>query len=169
MLDEDEKFLSREERYAHAFGRAFITPASSFSESYRQLKEITGKTTRRLIILLANQYNISRQACVLRLEELELVKKGTWDWFEKNGGITEKDVREVLGEIADRNDPAKSDADRPVSHRLCLMAHAAWKRQLMSEGQLAELLYIGRVEVRAIIDQIELEESGADDLLKLPD
>lgn len=169
VLDEDEKFLSREERYAHAFGRAFITPASSFSESYRQLKEITGKTTRRLIILLANQYNISRQACVLRLEELELVKKGTWDWFEKNGGITEKDVREVLGEIADRNDPAKSDADRPVSHRLSLMAHAAWKRQLMSEGQLAELLYIGRVEVRAIIDQIELEESGADDLLKLPD
>ncbi|AUM73042.1 helix-turn-helix domain-containing protein [Paracoccus jeotgali] len=169
VLDEDEKFLSREERYAHAFGRAFITPASSFAESYRQLKEITGKTTRRLIILLANQYNISRQACVLRLEELELVKKGTWDWFEKNGGITEKDVREVLGETADRNDPAKSDADRRVSHRMSLMAHAAWKRELMSEGQLAELLTIGRVEVRTIIDQIELEESGPDDLLKLPD
>lgn len=169
VLDEDEKFLSREERYAHAFGRAFITPASSFSESYRQLKEITGKTTRRLIILLANQYNISRQACVLRLEELELVKRGTWAWFEKNGGITDKDAREVLGEIAERNDPAKSDADRLVSHRMSLMAHSAWKRELMSEGQLAELLNIGRIEVRAIIDQIELEESAADDLPKRTD
>lgn len=53
VLEEDEKFLSREERYANAFGRAFLTPAASFSESFRQLKEITGKTTRRLIILLA--------------------------------------------------------------------------------------------------------------------
>ena len=47
------------------------------------------------------------------------------------------------------------------------MAHAAWKRELMSEGQLAELLKIGRVELRKIVDQIELEESGTDDELKL--
>jgi Zn-dependent peptidase ImmA (M78 family) len=169
VLEDDEKFLSRDERYANAFGRAFLTPSESFSESFRQLKEITGKTTRRLIILLAQQYNISRQACGLRLEELGLAKKGTWAWFENNGGITDDHVREVLGEMADRRDPAKSDADRPISHRLSLMAHAAWKRELMSEGQLAELLKVGRVELRGVIDQIELEESGTDELLKLPD
>ena len=118
--------------------------------------------------MLANQYNISRQACSLRLEELGLAKKGTWAWFENNGGITEKNVREVLGEVADRHDPAKGDADRLISHRMSLMAHAAWKRNLMSEGQLAELLNIGRVELRDIIDQIELEESETDELLKLP-
>lgn len=169
VLEENEKFLSRDERYANAFGRAFLAPAESFSESFRQLKEITGKTTRRLIILLAQQYNISRHACGLRLEELGLVKKGTWAWFENNGGITEEHVREVLGEMAYRPDPAKGDADRPVSHRMSLMAHAAWKRELMSEGQLAELLKVGRVELRDIIDQIELEERETDDLLKLTD
>ncbi len=169
VLEDDEKFLSRDERYANAFGRAFLTPAESFSESFRQLKEITGKTTRRLIILLAQQYNISRQACGLRLEELGLVKKGTWAWFENNGGITDEHVREVLGEMADRRDPAKSDAERPLSQRLSLMAHAAWKRELMSEGQLAELLKVGRVELRGIVDQIELEERETDKLLKLPD
>lgn len=169
VLEDDEKFLSRDERYANAFGRAFLTPAESFSESFRQLKEITGKTTRRLIILLSQQYNISRQACGLRLEELGLAKKGTWAWFEKNGGITDEHVREVLGEMSDRRDPAKSDAVRPISHRLSLMAHAAWKRELMSEGQLAELLKVGRVELRGIIDQIELEERETDELLKLPD
>lgn len=169
VLEDDEKFLSRDERYANAFGRAFLTPAESFSESFRQLKEITGKTTRRLIILLAQQYNISRQACGLRLEELGLVKRGTWAWFENNGGITDDHVREVLGEMTDRCDPAKSDADRPISHRLSLMAHAAWKRGLMSEGQLAELLKVGRVELRSIVDQIELEERETDELLKLPD
>ncbi|WP_292531767.1 XRE family transcriptional regulator [Methylocystis sp.] len=169
VLEEDEKFLSRDERYANAFGRALLTPAESFSESFRQLKEITGKTTRRLIILLSQQYNISRQACGLRLEELGLAKKGTWAWFENNGGITDAHVREVLGEMAGRPDPAKSDADRPISHRMSLMAHAAWKRELMSEGQLAELLKVKRVELRRVIDQIELEERETDELLKLPD
>lgn len=110
VLEEDEKFLSRDERYANAFGRAFLTPVEGFSESFRQLKEITGKTTRRLLILLSQQYGISRQACCLRLEELGLTKKGTWAWFENNGGITEEHVREVLGVIPDRVDPAKSDA-----------------------------------------------------------
>ena len=168
VLEEDERFLSRDERYANAFGRALLTPAESFEESFRQLKEITGKTTRRLIILLSQQYNISRQACGLRLEELGLAKKGTWDWFEKNGSITEDHVRKVLGEMANQPDPAKTDADRPISHRMSLMAHVAWKRDLMSEGQLAELLRVDRVELRNIIDQIELEESETDDLLKLP-
>ncbi len=168
VLEEDERFLSREERYANAFGRAFLSPVDSFTESFRQLKEITGRTTRRLIILLAHQYNISRQACVLRLEDLGLAKKGTWEWFEHNGRITDQQAREVLGDAADRNDPAKGDADRLVSHRTSLMAHAVWKRELMSEGQLAELLGVGRAELRAIVDQIEFEQGESDELLKLP-
>ena len=168
VLEEDERFLPRDERYANAFGRALLTPAESFGESFRQLKEITGKTTRRLIILLSQQYNISRQACGLRLEELGLAKKGTWEWFEKNGSITEDHVRNVLGEMANQPDLAKVDADRPISHRMSLMAHVAWKRALMSESQLAELLGIDRVELRNVIDQIELEESETDDLLELP-
>jgi Zn-dependent peptidase ImmA (M78 family) len=169
VLEDDEKFLSRDERYANAFGRAFLTPAVCFSQSFPKLKHNTLKTTRRLIILLAQQYNISRQACVLRLEELGLAKKGTWAWFENNGGITDEHARQVLGELTGRDDPAKSDADRPICHRMSLMAHAAWKRELMSEGQLAELLQVDRVELRGIIDQIELEEKDTDELLKLPD
>ena len=65
-------------------------------------------------------------------------------------------------------DPTKAAANRSISHRMSLMAHAAWKRDLMSEGQLAELLRVGRGELRKIIDQIELEEIETDDLLKLP-
>ncbi|WEX91543.1 XRE family transcriptional regulator (plasmid) [Sinorhizobium garamanticum] len=167
ILEVDERFLSRDERYANAFGRAFVAPAESFTQSFLELKEITGKTTRRLIILLAERYNISRQACVLRLEELGLVKKGTWAWFENNGGITDEHVREVLGGLPERQDSGKADADRLVSHRMSLMAHAAWKRELMSEGQLAELLKVSRVELRGIIDQIELGDRETDDLLKL--
>jgi hypothetical protein len=49
------------------------------------------------------------------------------------------------------------------------MAHAAWKRELMSEGQLAELLKITRLQLREIVDEIELEEKETDDLLKFPE
>jgi len=168
VLEEHERFMSREERYANAFGRAFLTPRKSFEESFRQLTAGADKLTRRHIILLAHQHRISREACGRRLEELGLVKKGTWAWFEDNNGITDAQAREVLGEAANKPDPAKDDANRPVSHRMSLMAYAAWKRDLMSEGQLAELLNIRRIDLRAMIDQIELEESETDDVLKLP-
>lgn len=169
VLESDEKYLSREERYANIFARSFLTPAACFAESYKRWKEVTAaeKPTRRVIVLLANQYNISREACIRRLEELKLAPEGTWNWFKDNGGITDVQAKEILGEAAHRIDPAKTDADRPLSHRMSLMAHAAWKRGLMSEGQLAELLKIGRVELREIIDDIELEEEDSDEQLKL--
>ena len=47
------------------------------------------------------------------------------------------------------------------------MVHAAWKRRLLSEAQLAELLKVGRVELRALVDEIELEENAANDLFEL--
>ena len=168
ILEENEQFLSREERYANAFGRAFLTPQKSFEISFRQLTGGADKLTRRHVIVLAHQFHISREACVRRLEELALVKKGIWAWFEANGSITNAQAKQVLGMAADKPDTAKDDANRPVSHRLSLMAHAAWKRDLMSEGQLAELLNIPRVELRAMVDQVELEESETDDVLKLP-
>ena len=167
VLEDDEQFLSRDERHANAFGRAFLTPRKSFSEAFKQLTAGADMLTRRHIILLAYQYNISREACVRRLEELELLRKGTWEWLKASGGIKDHHAREVLGDSAKRLDMAKPDANRQVSHKMSLMAHAAWKRGIMSEGQLADLLKIRRVEVRELIDQIEVEESVTDDVLKL--
>ena len=167
ILEVDERFLSREERYASAFGRAFLTPRTSFEESFRQLTTGAGKLTRRHVILLAHQHRVSREACVRRLEELQLVKKGTWAWFEAHGNITNEQARQVLGEAAARPDSAKDDANRPLSHRISLMAHAAWNHNLISEGQLAELLRMPRVELRGLIDQIEAEESVSDEILEL--
>ena len=167
VLSETDQFQSREERYASAFGRAFLTPRVSFQKRFRDLTTGADKLTRRHVIILAHQYNISREACVRRLEELQLARKGSWDYFEANRGISNEQAREVLGVAAERPDPVKVDANRPISHRMSQMAHAAWKRDLMSEGQLAELLKLRRVELRRLIDEIELEESSTDDILKL--
>src|SRR5690606_19179766 len=85
LLEVDEHFRSREERYADAFGRAFLTPQTSFSRSFRELTAGASKLTRRHIILLSHQFDISREACIRRLEELDLVRKGTSEWFKNNG------------------------------------------------------------------------------------
>ena len=167
VLDENEQFMSRAERYASAFGRAFITPQQSIGDSFRQLTTGSAKLSRRHVIRLAHHYHISREACVRRLEEIGIVKTGAWEYFEANGRISNAQARQVLGDVAENTDPEKKDANRPISYRISQMAHAAWKRDLMSEGQLSELLKLQRVEMRALIDEIELEESETGDLLEL--
>ena len=167
VLEKNEQFKSREERYADVFGRAFLTPRKSFQQSFQLITSGSDKLTRRHVILLAHQFHISREACVRRLEELALVKKGTWDWFKANGGITKEQAKDVLGEAVKNPDPAKIDAYRSISHRMSLMAYEVWKRNLMSEGQLADLLNVRRVDLRHLVDEFEFEESVSSDLLKL--
>ena len=167
VLVKNEQFKSREKRYADVFGRAFLMPRKSFQQIFRLITSGSDKLTRRHVILLAHQFHISREACVRRLEELALVKKGTWDWFEANGGISKNQAKEVLGDVANKPDSAKDDAKHPISHRMSLMVYEAWKRNLMSEGQLADLLNVRRVELRRLVDEIEFEESASSDLLKL--
>jgi Zn-dependent peptidase ImmA (M78 family)/DNA-binding XRE family transcriptional regulator len=169
VLELNEKFASREERYADAFGRAFLTPAAAFTEHFKQLRQFcaTDKLSRKLVVLLADKFNISREACVRRLEELGLAKDGSWDWFAKKG-LDASDAAEVLGESVRKEDSVKGDAARLLSHRMSSMAHAAWERGLMSEGQLSELLKIKRIDLRKIIDEIELDEENHE-FLKLAD
>ncbi len=159
---QDAKFEnSREERYAIAFGGAFLTPARAVMEKFKEVTTGGTHLTRRHIILLSNFFGVSRQAMVLRLEELELTKKGTWDWFMDNGGITDEQAQQVLGSAA-------SDSFLPEvaqSSRLFLLAIEAWKKDLISEGQMSEMLKIDREKVRELLD--EAEEDEVDDLFKL--
>lgn len=148
---------SREERYANAFARAFLTPARAVMAMFRDVTAGASQLTRRHVIVLAHGFGVAREAMVRRLEELGLTKVGTWDWFEHNGGITNDQARQVLGE-AWGFDARKADAARPVSLRLGMLAREAWSKNLLSEGQLAGLLQLDRVEVRELIDAFEDEE-----------
>lgn len=148
---------SREERYANAFARAFLTPARAVMAMFRDVTAGSSQLTRRHVIVLAHAFGVAREAMVRRLEELSLTKVGTWDWFEHNGGITNDQARQVLGE-AWGADARQADAARPVSLRLGMLAREAWRQNLLSEGQLAGLLQLDRVEIRELIDAFEDEE-----------
>jgi Zn-dependent peptidase ImmA (M78 family)/DNA-binding XRE family transcriptional regulator len=156
VLLEDESFISREERYANAFGRAFLTPARAVMQKHREIRAGADTLTRRHIITLSHYFRVSREAMVRRLEELGLVKKGAWEWFTANGGITDAHARQVLGDL-DVVDSERISAQSPTTLRLSMLASEAHRRGLLSEGQLARLLCISRVELRGILEISDAE------------
>jgi Zn-dependent peptidase ImmA (M78 family)/DNA-binding XRE family transcriptional regulator len=168
ILHNDAPENSREERYANIFGRAFLTPARAVIQKFHEVTAGSDRVTRRHVIVLAHFFGVSREAIVRRLEELGLTKSGTWDWSEANGGIADEQARQVLGDLT-TPDAYKADADRPTTLRLNMLAAEAHRQELLSEGQLARLLHLDRVELREILDGQESEGSEADGVPNLPD
>jgi Zn-dependent peptidase ImmA (M78 family)/transcriptional regulator with XRE-family HTH domain len=166
ILHGDGRENSREERYANAFGRAFLTPARSVMQKFHDVTAGSDRLSRRHIIVLAHFFGVSREAMVRRLEELRLTKLGSWDWFQANGGLTDDQSRQVLGDLV-TPDVHKADANRPTTLRLNLLANEAYRRGFLSEGQLARLLHLDRVELREILDTPEVEGSDADSVPNL--
>jgi Zn-dependent peptidase ImmA (M78 family)/DNA-binding XRE family transcriptional regulator len=166
ILQVNEPENSREERYANAFGRAFLTPTRGVTQKFQEVTAGSDRLSRRHVIVLAHFFGVSREALVRRLEELTLVRLGTWDWFQSNGGITDEQARQVLGDLS-IPDAHKADADRPTTLRLNLLAAEAFRQGLLSEGQLARLLNIDRVELREILGGLDTEGSDADGVTDL--
>jgi len=163
---ECDESTSREERYANAFQRCFVSPAREIRQRFAEITAGQSHLTRRHVILMAYAFGISREAMVRRLEELKLAKEGTWDWFAANGGITDEQAQQVLGSLPDRSAHIE-ERNMPVPQRLALLAREAWKLDIYSEGQLARLLQLDRHEVRELLDGVEAEENEANDLVRL--
>ena len=168
ILQDGEAENSREERYANAFAHAFLTPTRGVMQKFEEITAGSDRLTRRHIIIFAHFFGVSREAMVRRLEELGSVKPGTWDWFQSNGGITDEQCRQVLGDLVSVDD-AKAQADRPTTLRLNLLASEEYRQGLLSEGQLARLLRLDRIELRELLAGQEVEGSEADEVTTLLD
>lgn len=151
---------SREERYASAFARSFLTPGRIVRQRFVEITAGSSHLTRRHVILLSHTFGVSREAMVRRLEELGIAKGGTWDWFQDNGGITDAQAEEVLG-CSVEEDRIRAAGQGLVPQRLGLLVREAWKRELYSEGQLAGLLALDRVAIRKLFEGTEDEAAEA--------
>jgi Zn-dependent peptidase ImmA (M78 family)/DNA-binding XRE family transcriptional regulator len=168
ILHDRETENSREERYANAFARALLTPSRGVMQKFHEVTAGSDRLTRRHVIVLAHFYGVAREAMVRRLEELSLIKPGTWDWFEGNGGITDEQARHVLGDLG-APDLQKAEADRPTTLRLNLLADEAHRQGLLSEGQLARLLHLDRIELLEILSNDETEGNEGDGVINRVD
>ena len=67
----------------------------ALAAAFKSHTEGQEKFTRRMAIVLAGMDGTAPKQLVLRLERLRLLKAGSWDWFQANGGITAEQIEEV--------------------------------------------------------------------------
>lgn len=60
------------------------------------------KFTRRMAVNIADFFGVAPMPLVWQLEKRGLIRKGSWEWFRENGGITAENIAEVrAGRLAD--------------------------------------------------------------------
>lgn len=148
--------LPPHERFADAFARFFLMPTSSLTRRFLALKQTkTSPVTPGDVLNLAHLFGVSPKAMTLRLEELDLLRAGTWDQLEKQGFKSEQ-ARELL-------DLPKPEPLRALPYRYETLAVGAFTGELISEGQLARMLETDRVSARRLVIERSHDEQLSDD------
>jgi Zn-dependent peptidase ImmA (M78 family)/DNA-binding XRE family transcriptional regulator len=158
MVDLAHAPQTREDRFANYFAMAFMMPAIVIRRKFQEMKQESGRFSPRHLILLAHYFNVSEEALCRRLEDLGLVPAGTWDSL-KDRGFSAETVRQVLGDRAEKNEAV-------MPPRLWLLAAEAYRKEIFDEGQLAKMLCMDRIELRTMLDTMDVE--GNDDLQSTP-
>ncbi len=148
ITEEEYRHQTREERFANLFAGAFLMPASAVRKRYREVCESEGKFSARGLVYLAEWFYVSTYAMSLRLEQLGLFAKGTYEMLKQRG------VFNILNDTAPEMD--KSKEPPRFMPRYAWIALEAYEKELISEGELARMLRIGRIEARERLDSLAL-------------
>jgi Zn-dependent peptidase ImmA (M78 family)/DNA-binding XRE family transcriptional regulator len=149
------------ERFAETFARAFLMPAAGLRRRYHELArqrslEGRGGPTPGDLCYLAHFYFVSFEAVTLRLEELGLVRAGTWQRLSQQG-FRVKQARLLLGL---QEHPVE---DELLPSRYRYLAVEAWHRGELSEGQLAAFLRVDRLSARRLVREMGLQHQEGGD------
>jgi Zn-dependent peptidase ImmA (M78 family)/DNA-binding XRE family transcriptional regulator len=146
------------ERFAEAFARSFLMPASGLRRRFLELeRERTRGVTYGDLCRLAQFYAVSVEVMTRRLEELRLIPAGTRDRLR---------MERFRGREAQQ--PLEPDAvhrdDEIFSPRYIALAVEAWQQGELSEGQLARALRTDRLGARETIQRLERSAADGSDL-----
>jgi Zn-dependent peptidase ImmA (M78 family) len=151
ILEGDELSFSIEGRFAKRFGSAFLMPASRVRARFDQIVGLDNRFDVRELILLAHQFGVATEAMCRRLEELTLLPQGSWDSLRDRGFASDLEPGVIADEGASPKPPL-------ISPRLAYLAATALDRELVSEGQLCDLLAVDRLDLREALKPFEAEE-----------
>ena len=135
-----------------------MMPASALRRRFSSIIEADNKFTPRHLVLLAHAFHVSPEAMCRQLERIELLPKGTYESLHERG-FNAAFVRGIIG------DPVPAPRQLPVPPKLAQLVSSAYRRGLVSEGQLARMLLLDRVEVREILDMFG---GGETDEIQIP-
>lgn len=137
------------ERFADAFSRFFLLPESGVRRRFEAANASSPEpASPALIVLQADYWRVSVEAMWLRLEELGLVRAGSWE-RAKLRDFRPQEARQLLG-LADR----QGDSEM-LPRRYRWLAVDLYERGDLSEGQLARFLRVERLEARRLARQLE--------------
>jgi Zn-dependent peptidase ImmA (M78 family) len=164
-LDSERKPLN--ERYADAFAAGFLMPGTAIRRHFLDVSSSTGDFQVADLCRLSNIFAVSIQAMTRRLEDLGLIRKGTWQSLEEQR-FKPAVVERELG----LSDSLYGEKD-PYPERYKYLAVRAFYQAQISEGQLAGFLRCDRVGAREIVADCvtrfdDIDEHGNAAPLSLP-
>ena len=147
-----------EERFADAFAESFLMPSSGLKRRFHELKQSrNGAVTPADLLNLADLFQVSLEALVLRLENLDLIRPHTWDRLLK-AGFRVGEARQMLQLMALPPDTAM------LPLRFRYLAVEAYLDGEISEGQFARFLRVDRASARRLAhrlaSRVDVEDSG---------
>jgi len=129
------------EHFADRFAQYFLMPASSLTQRFNEIYQAKEKVTPADLVEMANDYGVSFEALVRRLEGMKLVPKGIYDRLNKRDFKPEK-AREKLG-LSNSPESRKMLPDRYVE-----LTMQAYDEEKITEFQLADFLQVDRIDAR---------------------
>jgi Zn-dependent peptidase ImmA (M78 family) len=143
------KRSSQVERLADAFAENFLMPASGLNRRFTEMHRASpaGSITLAQICTLADLYQVSVQALIIRLEKLKRLPVGTWERLDTEG-FKARRAQQLLGIKATIHEA------HLLPKRYMNLAVLAYEKGDLSEGQLSRFLRTDRVSARACVEQI---------------
>lgn len=141
---------SANERFADSFAECFSMPASGLNRRFTEIHRSREKGISLAdLITLADLYQVSVQALILRLESLKRLPGGTWDKLGRDG-FKVRQAQQMLG--IEANPPLKDAL--PLRYKM--LAVSAYNQGELTEEQLMKYLRTSRVQARLIVEEIGL-------------
>jgi Zn-dependent peptidase ImmA (M78 family)/transcriptional regulator with XRE-family HTH domain len=143
--------VPEQERFADTFARAFLMPESGLRRRFNEIQRSrnTGATPADLC-RLAHFYFVSLEAITLRLEELSLLRAGTWDRLTARG-FHVREAQQLL------DLPPHPRDEEMLPSRYLYLAAEAYDAGQISEGQFAQFLRTDRMEARRIAEELAVD------------
>jgi Zn-dependent peptidase ImmA (M78 family)/DNA-binding XRE family transcriptional regulator len=131
------------ERFAESFGLSFLMPASSVRQRFHDIVTTTGDFKGADLRRMSHFYFVSVEAMALRLEQLGLIQRGSWQ-FLKESKFSPREAAELL------NLQSQPVNDEPFPERYLYLAVTAYERGEIGDSDLAYYLRCDIVRAREI-------------------
>lgn len=144
------------ERFAEAFARNFLMPATGLSRRVHAMRRSKDAgLTPADVLTLSHLYRVSFQTMMWRLEELKLLPGGAWERLREEG-FKPTEAKKLLDLPA-----APERSLLPLRYET--LAAQAYNGGLISEGQLARMMATDRVSALLRVRELTRQEHPTED------